>query len=113
MGIFNFVSSSWVPFLDSFFVGIGRIDQWVRILRLAWEFWDFGTLSALLKPVGHVIKVDCNTLLRLKGKFARIYVNIYITKPLLGTLVVSFEGKSMKVPLIYEGTRSLCMVQFK
>jgi len=43
VGSFNFVLSSWVPFLDPFSVCIGRIDQWVRVSRLPWEFWDLDT----------------------------------------------------------------------
>jgi len=60
------------------------------------------TLTNLLKPVGNVIKVDQNTLLCLKGKFTHVCINIDITKPLPGSLIVSFEGHSMKVPFIYE-----------
>lgn len=52
--------------------------------------------------MGEVIKVDQTTILRLKGKVARFCVNIDVTEPLLGTLVISFKGKSMKVLLIYE-----------
>jgi len=105
---FKFVLSSWVPFFDPFSVCIGRIDQWLRVPRLPWEFWDLDTVTNLLKPVGNVIKVDQNTLLRLKGKFTRVCVNLDITEPLPGSLIVSFEGSSMKIPLIYEGLHEVC-----
>lgn len=60
------------------------------------------TLVSLLKPVGTVIKVSQTILLRLKGKlFARVCVNIDVTEPLPGSLVITFKGKFMKVPLIY------------
>ena len=108
VGNFNFVLSSWVPFFDPFWICIGKIDQWVRVPRLPWEFWDLDTLTNLLKPVGTVIKVDQNTLLRLKGKFAGVCVNIDITEPLPGSLTVSFKGRSMKIPLIYEGLHEVC-----
>jgi len=52
--------------------------------------------------------VDQNTLLRLKGKFARVCVHIDITEPLPGSLLVAFEGRSMKIPLIYEGLHEVC-----
>lgn len=55
-----------------------------------------------------MIKVDQTTLLSLKGKFARVCVNIDFTEPLPGPLVISFKGKSMKVPLIYEGLYEVC-----
>ena len=108
VGSFNFLLLSWVPFFDPFSVCIGRIDQWVRVLRLPWEFWDLDTLTNLLKPIGNVIKVYQNTLLRLKRKFARVCVNLDITEPLPSSLIVSFEGRSMKIPLIYEGLHKVC-----
>ena len=108
VGSFNFVLTEWIPFFDPFSASISHIDQWVRVPRLPWEFWDFNTLTELMLPVGKVIRVDQNTLLRLKGKFARVCVHIDITEPLPGSLVVEFEGRSMKIPLIYEGLHEVC-----
>lgn len=98
----NFVVTKWTPFFDSYIVVINRIDQWVGVPRLPWEFWDQDSLTELLKPVGTMVRVDQNTLLRLKGKFARVYLNINITYPIPGSLTIAREGLSMKVPLIYE-----------
>jgi len=49
---FNLVLHSWKPFFDPYSAVINCIDQWVRIPRLPWEFWDQATLSQLLKHVG-------------------------------------------------------------
>jgi len=108
VGSFNLVLTEWIPFFDPFSASISHIDQWVRIPRLPWEFWDLNTLTELLLPVGQVIRVDQNTLLRLKGKFARVCVHVDITEPLPGSLVVAFEGRSMTIPLIYEGLHEVC-----
>lgn len=35
-------------------------------------------------------------------------MNIDITEPLSGSLVISYQGRSMKVPLIYEGLHEVC-----
>ena len=88
----NLVLSPWLPFFDPYSTYIDWVD----------------TLVNLLKPVGNVIKVDQISLFRLKGKFACICVNIDVTKPLLGPLVISFKGKSIKVALIYEGLHDVC-----
>ena len=53
--------------------------------------------------MGTVIKIDHNALLRLKGKFARICVNLDITKPLPGSLTVSQVKGCLRVLIIYEG----------
>ncbi|KAJ8424036.1 hypothetical protein Cgig2_032185 [Carnegiea gigantea] len=63
----NFVIQKWTPFFDSYSAVITHIDQWVRVPRLPWKFWDIDSLTVLLKPVGTVVRVDQNTLLRLKG----------------------------------------------
>jgi len=65
-------------------------------------------LAELLKHVGHLIKLDKNTLLRLKGKFVRIYINPDITKALPGSLTVSRMGSFLRVPIIYEGLHEVC-----
>lgn len=104
----NFVVQKWTPFFDSYSTTINRIDQWVGVPRLPWEFWDHTSLTELLKPVGPIVRVDQNTLLRLKGKFARVCLNIDITHPLPGSLTIAREGLSMRVPLIYEGLHEVC-----
>ena len=67
-------------------------------------------LAEILKHVGHVTKLDRNTLLRLEGKFARICINLDITKPLPGSLTVSRMGSSLRVPIIYGGLHEVCLL---
>jgi len=69
----------WVPLFDPFSASIDKVDQWVRIPYLPFEFWDTQTLSDLLTPIGVVTHIDQNTLLRLKGEFIQVCVNIDIT----------------------------------
>ena len=54
------------------------------------------------------MRIDRNTVFRLKGKFARVCVQIDITQPLPGSLTVSMGDHSMCVPLIYEGLHEVC-----
>jgi len=79
-------------FFEPYNVVISNVDQWVRIPRLPWEFWEVDYLKELLNHVGEVIKIDQNTLLMLKRKFAQVCVNIDITRPLPGSITVSREG---------------------
>jgi len=60
-------------------------------------------LTDLLMHVGNIVKLDQNTLRRLKGKFAHICTNLDITKPLPGSLTVSRVESCLRVPLVYEG----------
>jgi len=65
-------------------------------------------LSVILQHVGFVVRLDQNTLLRLKDKFARVYVNIDITKPLPSSITVQGLGGGLHVPIIYEGLHEVC-----
>jgi len=58
--------------------------------------------------VGVLLKLDHNTLYRLKGKFARVYINIDITKPLPRSLSITHKDGCLRVPLIYEGLHEVC-----
>ena len=80
------------------------------MLRLLWESWEHSRLVKLLKPVGNVIRVDQTTLLCLEGKFAQVCLNIDVMKPLSWSLVISYQGRSMKIPLIYEGLHEVCVL---
>jgi len=104
----NFVLRPWTPFFDPFKHSITQVDQWIRIPRLSWEFWDQGSFLSLLSTVGQVVRIDHNTLFRLKGKFARVCVQIDVTQPLPSSLTVSMGDHSMHVSLIYEGLHEVC-----
>ena len=104
----NFVLIPWAPFFDPYNTQITRVDQWIRIPRLPSEFWEAAFLAELLKCVGSVVRVDQKTLLRLKGKFARVCVHIEVTKPLPGSITVSRVEGYLRVPLIYEGLHEVC-----
>lgn len=62
--------------------------------------WDIGCLRDLLNDVDTIVRTDQNTLPHLKEKFARVYVNFDITKPLPGCLTITKEDLSMRVAII-------------
>jgi len=72
--------------------------------------WDEETLKNLLKDVGSFIRVDDITLNRSKGKFARVCLNIDITKPLRGSLLIPIPNQTrpLEVPISYEGLHEVC-----
>jgi len=88
----NFVIQKWTPCFDSYTAIITKIDQWVRVPRLPWEFWDSNSLTRLLQPLGLIVRIDQNTLLRVKAKFARVCLHIDVTHPLPSSLTISKEG---------------------
>jgi len=100
----------WETFFDPFSATIQRIDQWLKITRLPLELWEEDILKQLLQDVGQFLKVDDITLNRSKGKFARVCLNIDITKPLRGSLFIPIPNQSrpLEVPISYEGLHEVC-----
>jgi len=106
----NLVLRKWEPYFDPYSATIQRIDQWVKITHLPLELWEEEALRQLLKDVGVFIKVDDITLNRSKGKFARVCLNIDISKPLRGSLFLPVPNKvqPLEVPISYEGLHEVC-----
>ena len=106
----NLVLRRWEPFFDPYSATIQRIDQWVKITRLPLELWEEEYLKHLLQDVGHFLKIDDITLNRSKGKFARVCLNIDISKPLRGSLFLPIPNQSrpLEVPISYEGLHEVC-----
>lgn len=68
------------------------------------EYFDEDILIRIGNSIGCAIKVDNTTSLTSGGKFARIYVEIEITKPLLLKLNI----KDIVYPVEYEGIHLVC-----
>ncbi|XP_028794484.1 uncharacterized protein LOC114750111 [Neltuma alba] len=83
---------------------ITSVAAWVRITRLPMDYYDPGILYVVGSQIGTVLKVDRNTDKRLKGRFARICVQIDLKKPLQPCILVN--GKAKKVE--YEGLHLIC-----
>ena len=66
-----------------------------------------GTLSELLHDVEIITRIEQNTILCLKGKFAPVCVNIDITRPLSSSLTIARQGFSTRIPFIYEGLHEI------
>ncbi|XP_057452752.1 uncharacterized protein LOC130744598 [Lotus japonicus] len=77
---------------------------WIRIPGLNATYFDASFLMSVAKLVGTPIRVDMNTLTAERGKFARICVELDLTKPVLGKFW--FEGNWFKV--VYEGLHIIC-----
>jgi len=55
-----------------------------------------------------VIRIDHNTLLRKKGRFARVYLHLDVSQPLPGTLSIPTHNCPLHIPITYEGLHEVC-----
>ncbi|WJX16517.1 hypothetical protein P8452_06530 [Trifolium repens] len=94
----------WSP---NFYPNEATIDSasvWVRIPDLPIEYYDAKVLHFIGDRIGKMVKVDKNTLFQERGKYARLCVEVDLTKTLLAT----FELKGRFYKIEYEGLHMLC-----
>lgn len=83
---------------------LNKLLVWVRFPTLPIEYFDDEFLAKIGRNIGRPVKVDTTTSLISIGKFARICVEVDVTKPLLAKFTVGGEV----VPIEYEGIQMVC-----
>ncbi|ONK81627.1 uncharacterized protein A4U43_C01F31250 [Asparagus officinalis] len=83
---------------------IDKTLVWIRITGLNMRYYNESLLLAITAAIGRPVKVDRNTLHANRGKFARICVEIDLSKPVIGRVCIL--GRWYKVE--YEGLHIIC-----
>ncbi|KAI9093683.1 hypothetical protein K1719_027132 [Acacia pycnantha] len=83
---------------------IDQIVGWIRLPKLPVRYYHKNIIRSIGSVFGDVIRVDYNTDSGDRGKFARLAVNIDLTKPLTSRIQV--DGELILVE--YEGLPSIC-----
>lgn len=83
---------------------IKSVMVWLRVLELPIEYYDCIILHHIGNKIGKTVKVDKNIILHSRGKYARICVEIDLTK----TLVAIFMINDRYYKAEYEGLHFLC-----
>lgn len=94
----------WVPRFNASVEKITRLTVWIRIPCLHIEYFDSRFLNLVGQLVGKVLRIDNTTASAERGQFARLSVEVDLTKPLLSKF--RLDGKVW--PIQYEGLRMLC-----
>lgn len=94
----------WEPDFDPITDKTERLLVWVRFPCLPVEYYDYEFLMRLGEKIGKPKKVDQATSLVSRGKFARVCVEVDISKPLLA----SFKLKNRIRKIEYEGLHLVC-----
>ncbi|XP_031095188.1 uncharacterized protein LOC115999480 [Ipomoea triloba] len=94
----------WV---SNFFPHKSRMDKllvWVRFPAVPIEYFEDDFLMKIGKYIGRPIKVDTTTSLVSIGRFARVCVELDLTKSLLAKFTLGGEV----IPIEYEGIQMVC-----
>jgi hypothetical protein len=99
------VVRAWSSNFDPSTATVSKTAVWVRFSGLPIEYYDPRILHFIGNRIGTTVKVDKNTLLQERGKYARLCVEVDLSKPLLAM----FELKGRHYKVEYEGLHLLCL----
>ncbi|KAI9117469.1 hypothetical protein K1719_011635 [Acacia pycnantha] len=94
----------WRPEFNPKSAQIESVVAWVRFPDLPAPLFDKKFLLNLGNVIGKAIKLDIHTAQRARGKFARMCVELDLTKP----LVPEFEIEGQILSIVYESLGMLC-----
>ncbi|KAI9076621.1 hypothetical protein K1719_041386 [Acacia pycnantha] len=94
----------WSPSFKPHEHVVNQIMGWIRLPRLPARYYHKNIIRSIGSIFGDVIRVDYNTDSGDRGKFARLAVNIDLSKPL--TSKIRVDGELIYVE--YEGLPAIC-----
>ncbi|CAN1132070.1 hypothetical protein LINPERHAP2_LOCUS6782 [Linum perenne] len=95
--------SQWSPSFDEE-APIKSILTWVRLPKLSIHYFNKVAVSRIGNSIGRTVRLDLATAEGSRGRYARVCVEIDVTKPLLGKFMI--EDKVYKVE--YESLENVC-----
>ncbi|XLR56296.1 hypothetical protein S83_006968 [Arachis hypogaea] len=94
----------WEPNFNPQLATIDNVMAWTRLPGLSIELYDRSILRQIGNLVGRTVKVDNNTAKLCRRKFARLCVEVDLTKSLLGRYLIN--GREYRVE--YENIYQIC-----
>lgn len=94
----------WEPTFSPQNLEIKQVVCWVRLPGLPYHYYHKHVLRTIGDAIGHVFKIDYNTIGVSKARFARMAVKVDLTQPLVS--MVHLDGITQFVE--YEGLPTIC-----
>jgi len=85
-----------------------HVSLWIRLVELPQEYWRERTLKEIASAVGTPIDIDGPTRNRTFGHYARILVDIDLSKKAYDEVLVEREDYVFKVEVQYERRPLFC-----
>lgn len=98
------IVKEWIPNFDPFTEKTESMIVWIRFPCLPAEYFDHSFLMRVGGKIGRPINIDTATSLVSRASFARVCVEVDITKPLLS----KFTLRNRVRPIVYEGLHLIC-----
>ncbi|KAI3891992.1 hypothetical protein MKW92_006579 [Papaver armeniacum] len=88
------------------------IPVWVKIYNLPLFLWDSSFLSKVGSALGNPICADQRTINQQRLDYARVYIQVIASKPLLDTLLISVKGNDYLLNFEYDWKPLRCTYCF-
>ncbi|KAJ4846151.1 hypothetical protein Tsubulata_034330 [Turnera subulata] len=95
---------SWQPNFDLSRHKVTSIVAWVRVPGLSTELYQLAILKEICNRIGRMIRVDYSTQKTERGRFAKVVVELDISKPLETEACVD----GVWYPIVYESLPQVC-----
>ncbi|CAL9223353.1 unnamed protein product [Arabidopsis halleri] len=95
---------NWSPSFDPLRDEIVTTPVWVRLMNIPVNYYHRSILKEIARGLGKPLKVDVTTLKFERARFARICVEVNLSKPLKGTVLINGE----RYFVAYEGLTKIC-----
>ena len=82
---------------------LSSVAIWIRLPVLPIEFHELSALLKIGQAIGPILRIDSHTTSNVRGRFARLCVQVNLDKPLINTIQI---GKMVQM-VQYEGLNSL------
>lgn len=98
----------WKRHFDPTKEKLNTVLLWIRLPRLPLEMWNGKVLKHIISPIGNLSKINNNSEEVAKGLFARICVEVDVSKPLKRTIKYVLVDVYRECLLDYENITSIC-----
>jgi hypothetical protein len=95
----------WTPGFRPSEAKISTTAVWIRLPELPIELYDTGLLRRIGNQLGQVLKIDARTSDNVRGRYARLCIQIDLDQPLIPKIRI---GELLQ-RIQYEGISSLCV----
>ncbi|CAN1142726.1 hypothetical protein LINPERHAP2_LOCUS13215 [Linum perenne] len=98
------VIKEWIPYFQPEDSLIYTLRVWVRLPDLSLEYFDAAILKIIGDKIGKTVRLDHTTLEGSRGNFARVCVEVELSKPLLSKYRLRRRVRRVE----YEGLHTIC-----
>lgn len=100
--------STWCPFFEPVFAKLNTAIIWVQLHNLPVKFWDGNTFESISGHLCNLLKIDDLTVSLSRSKYARVCIEIYLSKPLSKGFWIGNDQCRVFIIVLYERLPTFC-----